>query len=679
MASLNVAHATGYPLFTLMGYAWLQIPLAGAAAWRLNLISAIFGAATIAMVFVLSRSITRRLDAALIASIFVAVAPVFWFNASILEVYSLNALFLALIIFLLFRWAEHPASNAPLYFAFFTLGLALAHHRMVVLALPGIFVFLLLTEHRFLLNWRRLIIIVLLLVPGLTLYLYVPLRLVAAGETLHYAYFDIILGQEFSASLFREYHFEQVLWEIPFQNFNLGLILAAVGGITLFRSKRNLAVFLLLVYLANVVFGLAYWVPDVEVFLTPSFVIIALWVAIGAKWLIEWLGAHFQQRFRSLASLSVSILLILYPFVGLEQYPTIVARVSREAGNAEPRARSILVSGLPPGAMLELDWETATAIRFLQTTEGARRDLEARLIKINERNEYNWVLQNVDSGRPVFVEHGVNWTRAAAGYQVQSAPADLAQIVRAPVDAQSVTENIDDHVQLEALRNDSHALVLFWRVRKPLERDLATFVHFFDAEGRPLGQEDHAACCEAIYGYRTTEWEVGREVADTFRAAPTGTSYLQIGMYSLNNGDIEPYGRNLAIQTETLEVPTTAEPLGIGLGKSISASAYELSNNGKSVKLTVYWQALAGVPKDYSVFVHALDAGGKILQQVDRQPLNGAFPTSAWKSGQTVFDTFTLPSSSDLAKLEFGLYDAANGVRVARADGKGDSITIDLK
>jgi hypothetical protein len=679
MASLNVAHATGYPLFTLLGYAWLQLPFAGVAAWRLNLISAIFGAAAVSMVFILSRAITRRFDAALIASFFFGLAPVIWFNASILEVYSLNAFFLALVIYLLLRWSSKPASEGPLYLAFLVLGFALAHHRMTALAVPAIIVFLLLAQHRFLFNWRRLIILILLTVPGLSLYLYVPFRLVAAGATLHYAIFDIILGQEFSSSLFRDFHFSQVLWQIPAQNFNVGLVLAALGAIALFRHKRDLAIMLVLIYLADVAFALAYWVPDVEVFLTPSFVIIAVWIAVGTEWIIDRLRLHLRPRLAPAAYFPVALILIFVLLVGLLQLPNIVDQVSQEAGTSEGRARAIISSTLPAGSLLELDWETATAIRFLQTTEGLRRDLEARLIKVDDKDEYKWVLKNVDSGRPVFIEHGVNWSRAEAGYVVEPGPVDLVQIVRGRVEAQRVSQKIDERIQLVGIQVDARSLVLYWQVEKPLVRDLATYVHYYDADGHPIGQEDHASCCEAVYGYRTTEWEVGKEIADTFRPAPAGTTFLQVGMYALDNGDIDQYGSTIALQTGSVEMNQIAQPLGIGLGESIIARGYELTNDGETLHLELYWEARSGVTHDYKVFVHTLDSSGKILQQVDREPLDGVYPTSAWQAGQVVRETFLLPSTNGQVAIEFGLYDAGKGKRLARADGGGDSISIGLK
>lgn len=678
MASLNIPHATGYPLFTLLGYAWLHVPIAAPAAWRLNLLAAFFGAAAVAMVFLLSHMITRRVDAALASAAFLALAPVFWFNASILEVYTLNAFLLALILYLLVRWSHNTTSSWPLYLAFLTLGFALAHHRLIVLALPCILIFLVLCERRFMLSWRRLILCAILLLPGIALYTFVPLRLLASGSTLHFALYDIILGQEFSASFFREYH-PEILWQIPFRNFHIGLILVALGAISFFRQARNIAVLFILIYITDAAFCLAYWVPDVQVFMTPSFVIFSVWIGAGARWVIDAVASFIRTPRASWAPGFASIFLMLLPFLGVYQYPNIVAEVSAEAGNSEPRARALLTSSLPEGSLLELDWETATAVRFIQSTESARQDIEARLIKVGDPQELDWLLKNVDSGRPSFVEQSIKWTRAVAGYRILGAPVGLSQIVRDSPIVRPEAEKIDDSVSLVGLQIVPGTLGLYWKVNGRIERDLATFVHFFDARGDPLGQEDHAPCCEAVYGYRTSEWEAGRQVADTFRGAPPGAEYIQVGMYALNGGDIDTYGRTIFLQIFPIEPPSSVRPLGIGLGDWVVARGYDLSNEVNSLRFTVYWQAQSTVDRDYTVFVHLLDASGKTIEQIDRQPLKSAFPTSAWKAGEVVADTFDLPAASNQMELEFGLYDAATGTRLARSDGAGNSIVIKVK
>lgn len=558
MASLNVAHATGYPLFTLIGYVWQWVPLPIPIAWQLNLLAALFGALAVATIFVMVRDVTRRTDAALIAALFLALAPTIWFNASILEVYTLHAFLLALVIGLLWRWSgqtrgvsETPrvlSDDRALYLAFFVLGLALAHHRLIVLALPAIILFIFLTDRHFPLNLPRLLTCLLLLLPGLVLYLYVPLRLLPEGYPLNFAWNDIILGREYQGSLLREFNPLPVLWDIPFKNFHAGLVLAFIGALTLFRRARNLNILLWLVYLADLVFALVYSVPDIEVFLTSSFVVTAVWIGAGTAFVIEHITSALGARYLRPVSLVIALVISVVALSGLTRYDQIKLAVGNEAGTAETRARAILAAKLPEGAFLELDWETATAIRFLQTTEQARPDLEARLIAMNAKEEYQRALRNVDAGRAVFVERGVKWTRAPAGYSVMSSANDLAQVERAPVMLNPVKQKINDRVELQGIWRSADALTLYWRVQQSLDRDLATFVHYFDAAGNKIAQDDRAACCEAIYGYSTRDWEKGSLIADLFGSPPSNTQYVEIGMYELVNGDIEPYGATIRVE-----------------------------------------------------------------------------------------------------------------------------------
>jgi len=75
------------------------------------------------------------------------------------------------------------------------------------------------------------------------------------------------------------------------------------------------------------------------------------------------------------------------------------------------------------------------------------------------------------------------------------------------------------------------------------------------------------------------------------------------------------------------------------------------------------------------VFVHVLDARGKLIAQGDGPPVNGRYPSSAWRPGQVIADThrIPLPSGSDPAGLKVfvGLYTLADGARLAVTDSRG--------
>jgi hypothetical protein len=88
---------------------------------------------------------------------------------------------------------------------------------------------------------------------------------------------------------------------------------------------------------------------------------------------------------------------------------------------------------------------------------------------------------------------------------------------------------------------------VFWQVNAPLNKDLSTFVHFLDAEGEKIAQDDRGACCEAVYGFRTSEWEANQMYADVFKPVPENAASMLVGMYETINGEIEPYGETVTI------------------------------------------------------------------------------------------------------------------------------------
>ncbi|MGQ9518390.1 MAG: glycosyltransferase family 117 protein, partial [Anaerolineae bacterium] len=133
---LGVAHPTGYPLYTLLGWLFIRLPL-GDVAYRVNLLSAVCAAGALAGVFLLVRELTGRSTAGLLSALALAVSPVFWSQATIAEVYALHLCIMVWLLFALARW-EGTGAKKPLVWAAGLLGAGLAHHRTTVFLLPGL-------------------------------------------------------------------------------------------------------------------------------------------------------------------------------------------------------------------------------------------------------------------------------------------------------------------------------------------------------------------------------------------------------------------------------------------------------------------------------------------------------------------------------------------------------------
>jgi hypothetical protein len=83
--------------------------------------------------------------------------------------------------------------------------------------------------------------------------------------------------------------------------------------------------------------------------------------------------------------------------------------------------------------------------------------------------------------------------------------------------------------------------------------------------------------------------------------------------------------------------------------------------SGHALQLNLYWQALAKLDKDYTIFLHLLDAQGRIVAQRDTLIRGYDYPTSRWQPGELAVDLADMyipPEVPDgVYHLEIGVYD----------------------
>jgi hypothetical protein len=91
--------------------------------------------------------------------------------------------------------------------------------------------------------------------------------------------------------------------------------------------------------------------------------------------------------------------------------------------------------------------------------------------------------------------------------------------------------------------------------------------------------------------------------------------------------------------------------------------------------VTLTWQALREMANDYKVFVHLLDASGRLVAGSDAIPAGWTRPTTGWVKGEYIVDPYTLELPAGLSlgdyQIEVGMYDARNNVRL------GERILLD--
>ena len=97
---LGIAHPTGYPLFLLLSKPFTWIPI-NSVAWRVNLATLIFALSALVVFYLLLYRLTRLPVIAVITTVVMGLTPTFWSQAIQAEVYSLNALIVLLLLFLM--------------------------------------------------------------------------------------------------------------------------------------------------------------------------------------------------------------------------------------------------------------------------------------------------------------------------------------------------------------------------------------------------------------------------------------------------------------------------------------------------------------------------------------------------------------------------------------------------
>jgi hypothetical protein len=336
----GVPHPPGYPTYLILAEVFKLLPF-GDIAYRLNLLSATCAALTIAVVgliihHTLSATSLHQVPletgencktvgltwlSATTASLTLAFSAIFWSQAVIAEVYALNALFAAVLIYGALR--VQPANERWLVPALFVvLGLSLGNHPSIFLLLPML-IWILKTRWR----WRLVFAALVSTCAGLCVYLVIPLR-AAASPPINWGmatslpnFVWLVTAQLYGQFLFTlpwnhvparvvtELHLLTAMsmwWALPVGVF---------GVVRLSQLNRSLACSSLITFLLFSMYAIGYNTTDSHVYLLPALMVFYLWVG----WGLYGLGIAVRESMKS-RSRSVDLLVwgfLLLPILSL--------------------------------------------------------------------------------------------------------------------------------------------------------------------------------------------------------------------------------------------------------------------------------------------------------------------------------------------------------------------------
>ena len=434
-ATGGVAHPAGYPLYLIFARLFQFLPI-GSLAFRTNLMSALAMALAAALVYVLVRDLssnhkkTGYWPAALAAGYAFGLAPLVWSQAVITEVYGLQVLLVALLLYLYAGPAQNSAATRSACFAWkrldywrgLTLGLAMGNHVTTVLLVPVAVVLgsihrqaqpdgipdtgyswlkgLKLDRGAFL---RQLG----MFGAGLSIYLLIPLRALADppvnwGNAITLARFWWLV----SGQLYQSYYMQFSLVEfwvrvqawasLLLQQWGLlGLILALIGLVYFFSPSR-LFVFTIWQVIIYSGFAIIYGSFDSYVYLLPVCISFSIWIGLGLA------GMMTSEVLRSPGpGLAISLLFLIYLF-GSAAYHWPQVNASHDM-RAENFGRQILESA-PSNAIIFAEGDQAVFTTwYFHYALHERPDL---VVIATDLLHFDWYQENLHSNYPSLVVPG---------------------------------------------------------------------------------------------------------------------------------------------------------------------------------------------------------------------------------------------------------------------------------
>ena len=319
----GVGHPPGYPLYTILGTPFFKLlPDFLPPAYRGHLFSSFAGAVACVALYAIIIQIVRSRYCALIAAIAYACSEIFWSQAIIAEVYTLNAALYFVLLALCLSYGGTPRGKKPSMHLYaiiaFLYGLSLTNHWPLIGLGSVTLLFVVLSQWRSLMS--RAAVGILLLTAGLLPYAWmiyhshsdVALNFYGPIEDLSRLWFYVTrsgysgvdqqtgVGLE-EKLLFTSFFFTQLAKQVT----PLGLAVSVAGLYAMLRTREHLWLAIammagwvmtgpLLIYLVD--FQAEFiWFSAFRVYFLPCYGFMLIWFGYG----LAWIGSHVQQRLRT--------------------------------------------------------------------------------------------------------------------------------------------------------------------------------------------------------------------------------------------------------------------------------------------------------------------------------------------------------------------------------------------
>lgn len=417
--TLGIAHPTGYPLFTMLGYLWNLVPLPLSSIFQANLFSSI--TTSIAVVFFIKLSVLifsnndpkkpearvtkkdKRLQKkeekpvekietnivqiiSILGGLFLAFNRTFWEQSTSLEVYPLHLLLIISTLYFLLKsffliTDEYKISlKIWLYFSLI-LALAFSNHMTTLLILPGTAYLFFVKERINFQSLRKLGYMLAIFFPVLALiYSYLPFRAFSNpifnwGNPVNFENFwRHVSGKQYRVWLFSssdaaKKHLTDFISQLPDEFAYIGLIPILFGIGYLITKKRKTFVFLLITSLFTVFYSINYDIHDINSYFLLAYISLAIFGVGGFLSIIKWLETK-KLSFNTISAICTVFILVplILNFPKVNKSGTFIF---------EDYTKTILSSVEENSLILSYQWDYWVSPSFYyQYVEGYRPDVK---------------------------------------------------------------------------------------------------------------------------------------------------------------------------------------------------------------------------------------------------------------------------------------------------------------
>jgi hypothetical protein len=381
----------------------------GETATRANLVSAVFGALTIPLLYLIVLKLTSKRSAAFLAAASFAVSHTFWAHCVRAEVYTLHTFFLAAVLYMLVLWSDAPAKSGWICAAALTAGVGLQNHLLMTAVFPAAIWLMARRAPN-----KKLVFSLAsaFLLIGAAPYL-VGLYTAASESRLHgttFANFAPFAISMKDIVLAAGYH----LYQFPAAG-----VLVVPGLIALWRRDRRLCLFFMVAFFTGIMIALNFQVTDQYVFYLPGYLILAILIGAGVPALLKEL-----KGLRPWAAVSaLSVCMIGLPVALYQRVPDFLARHEIELIHVRDvpgrDARFFLwppkngyegarifseetFGSMPRHSTILAEWTKAQPLLYMQQIAGRRTDIEIKQLGAGWGRQAPWLLEE-SRHRQVFI------------------------------------------------------------------------------------------------------------------------------------------------------------------------------------------------------------------------------------------------------------------------------------